>query len=175
VKRWAPYLFVAFVIIACSCWIVSAQAASDLPKVDLNVSAAGPRQVEDTTERALERDYARAWSTMEAALAENRPDLLESDFVGVALDALKERVTQQQQNGLHTRYVDHGHKLQAVFYSPEGSAVQLADTAQIEVQFLDGDKVVHSEQRTESYTVVMTAAENRWKVRVLQATPGQPE
>ncbi|MGZ4789026.1 MAG: hypothetical protein ACXVZX_10950 [Terriglobales bacterium] len=174
-KRFGPYILVAFVIVACSCWIVSAQAASDLPKVDLNVSAAGPRQVEDTTERALERDYARAWSSMEAALAENRPDLLDADFVGVALDNLRDRVTQQQQSGLHTRYIDHGHKLQAIFYSPEGSAVQLADTAQIEVQFLDGDKVLRSEQRTENYTVVMTAAENRWKVRVLQATPGQPE
>jgi len=175
VKRWGPYAFVALVIVACSCWIVTAEAASDLPKVDLNVSTAGPRQVEETTEQALQRDYARAWSSMEAALAENRPDLLDADFVGVALDSLKERVSQQQQSGLHTRYVDHGHKLQAVFYSPEGSAVQLADIAQVEVQYLDGDKVLHSEQRTENYTVVMTAGENRWKVRVLQATPGQPE
>ena len=174
-KRWAPYVVITFMIVACSCWIVSAQAASDLPKVDLNASNAGPRQVEDTTERALQRDYARAWSSMETALAENRPDLLDADFVGVALDALRERVAQQQQNGLHTRYIDRGHKLRAVFYSPEGSAVQLADTAQIEVQFLDGDKLLHSEQRTENYTVVMTAAENRWKVRVLQATPAQPE
>jgi len=163
------------VIVACSCWIVSAQAANDLPKVDLSVSTAGPRQVEDTTEQALQRDYARAWSSLEAALAENRPELLDTDFVGVALDALRDRVTQQQQSGLHTRYVDHGHKLQAVFYSSEGSAVQLVDTAQLEIQFLDGDKVLHSEQRTESYTVVMTTGENRWKVRVLQATPGQPE
>jgi hypothetical protein len=175
VRRLGPYLLVGLVILACSCWIVSAQAASDLPKVDLNVNAAGPRQVEDTTEKALERDYARAWSSMEAALSENRADLLDADFVGVALDALRDRVNEQQQNGLRTRYIDRGHKLQAVFYSPEGSAVQLADTAQIEVQFLNGDKVLHSEQRTENYTVVMTAAENRWKVRVLQAAPAQPE
>ena len=174
-KRVGPYVLVAVVIVACSWWIVSAQAASELPKVDLNVSTAGPRQVEDTTEKALERDYARAWSSMEAALAENRPELLDADFVGVALDALRDRVSQQQQNGLRTKYVDRGHKLQAVFYSPEGSAVQLSDTAQVEVQFLDGDKVLHSEQRTENYTVVMTAGENRWKVRVLQATTGQAE
>ena len=174
-KRWGTYTLIALVIVACSCWIVVAQAASDLPKVDLNAGNAGPRQVEDTTEKALQRDYARAWSSMEAALEENRPDLLDADFVGVALDNLRDRVTQQQQSGLHTRYIDHGHKLQAVFYSPEGSAVQLADTAQMEVQFLDGDKLLHSEQRTENYTVVMTVAENRWKVRVLQASPGQPE
>ena len=174
-KRLGLYLLVSVFLILCSCWIDSAQAANDLPKIDLSVSNAGPRQVEDTTEKALERDYARAWSSMETALLENRADALDADFVGVALDTLKERVSQQQQSGLRTRYVDHGHKLQAVFYSPEGSAVQMTDTAQLEVQFLDGDKVLHSEQRTENYTVVMTTGENRWKVRVLQATPSQPE
>jgi len=175
VKRLGPYVLIALVIVACSWWIVVAQAASDLPKVDLNVNAAGPRPVEDTTEQALQRDYARAWSSMEIALSQNRADVLDADFVGVALDELKDRVNQQQQSGLHTRYVDHGHKLQAVFYSPEGSAVQLRDTVQLEVQYLDGDKVLHSEQRTENYTVVMTAGENRWKVRVLQAAAAQPE
>lgn len=173
-KRWGPFL-VALVIVACSCWIVTAQAANEMPAVNLNVSNAGPRQVEDTTEKALERDYAKAWSSLETALAENRADILNADFVGVALDELKDRVNQQQQSGLHTRYIDHGHRLQAVFYSPEGSAVQMNDTAQLEVQYFDGDKVLHSEQRTENYTVVMTVGENRWKVRVLQAMPAQPE
>lgn len=175
VRRWVSYVFVALVMVACSCWIVTAQAANDLPSVNLNVSDAGPRQVEETTEQALQRDYARAWGSLETALAENRADGLDADFVGVALDELRDRVSQQQQSGLHTRYIDHGHRLQAVFYSPEGSAVQLTDTAQFEVQYLDGDKILHSEQRTENYTVVMTAGENRWKVRVLQAVPGQPE
>ena len=174
-RPWVAYVFIISIIVACSCWIVTAQAANDLPTVNLNVSNAGPRQVEDTTEKALERDYARAWNTMETALAQNRADVLDADFVGVALDELKSRVSEQARSGLHTRYVDHGHNLQAVFYSPEGSAVQLQDTAQLEVQYLDGDKILRSEQRTETYTVVMTAGENRWKVRVLQATPAQPE
>ena len=174
-KRWAPYLLVALMTFACLCWIVSAYAADDMPTVNLNVDNAGPRQVEDTTEKALARDYARAWNSMEAALAENRADGLDTDFVGIALDELKDRVSAQQQSGLHTRFIDHGHRLQAVFYSPEGSAVQLIDTAQIEVQYLDGDKLLHSEQRTANYTVVMTAGENRWKVRVLQENPAQPE
>ena len=173
-KWFGPFLVAAF-LIACSCWIVTAQAANELPPVNLSVSDAGPRQIEDTTERALQRDYARAWSSMEVALADNRADILDSDFVGVALDELKDRVNQQQKSELHTRYIDHGHQLQAIFYSPEGSAVQLRDTAQLEVQYLDRDKILHSEQRTESYTVVMTAGENRWKVRVLQAVAAQPE
>jgi hypothetical protein len=175
VKRWAASALAVLFVLASSCWIVTAQAANDLPAVNLNAGSAGPRQVEDTTEKALERDYARAWNSLETALAQNRADALDADFVGVALDELRDRVNQQQQSGLHTRYIDHGHRLQAVFYSPEGSAVQLTDTAQLEVQYLDGEKLLHSEQRTENYTVVMTAGENRWKVRVLQATPAQPE
>lgn len=174
-RRWVLGILIMGAIMGCSCWIVFAQAPTALPAVNLNVNDAGPRQVEDTTEKALQRDYARAWNSMELALSQNRADVLDADFVGVALDELKDRVSQQQQSGLHTRYVDHGHKLQAVFYSPEGSAVQLVDTAQFEVQYLDGDKVLHSENRTENYTVVMTAGESRWKVRVLQANPGQAE
>lgn len=171
-KLWKAALFVAAVLIACSFWIVAAQGA-DLPRVELNVNAAGPRQVEETTEKAIARDYARAWASMTAALSENRSELLNADFVGVALDNLRERVQQQQQSGLHTRYVDRGHNLQAIFYSLEGSAIQLRDTAQLEIQYLDGNKVVHSEQRTENYTVVLTPGENRWKVRVLQAAAAQ--
>ena len=171
-KRFTPWLFVAAAIVTCAFWIVTVQAA-DLPQISLTVDNAGPRQVEDSTEKAVARDYGRAWSTMITALSENRADVLDADFVGVALDNLRERVNQQQQSGLHTRYVDRGHQLQAIFYSAEGSAIQLRDTAQFEVQFLDGDKVIHQEQRTENYTVVMTAAENRWKVRVLQASIGQ--
>jgi hypothetical protein len=172
VRRFTSVVFVATLIMAGALWIVNAQAA-DLPRIDLNVDTAGPRQVEDTTEKAVARDYARAWASMTTALAENRSDVLDADFVGVALDNLRQRVQQQQQSGLHTRYIDRGHKLQAVFYSTEGSAIQLRDTAQLEVQYLDGDKVINSEQRTETYTVIMTAGENRWKVRVLQSAIGQ--
>ena len=173
-KWFGPFLVMCF-LLACSCWIVTAQAANELPAVNLNATDAGPRQIEETTERALQRDYAHAWGSMEAALADNRADILEIDFVGVALDELKDRVADQQKSGLRTRYIDHGHQLQAIFYSPEGSAVQLRDTAQLEVQYLDGDKIVRSEPRTENYTVVMTAGENRWKVRVLQEVAAQPE
>ena len=170
-KRWLAVLFITSIILGCAIWITA--LAADLPRVELNVNTAGPREVEDSTEKAVARDYARAWSSMMTALSDNRTDVLDADFVGVALDNLKERVNQQRQTGLHTRYVDRGHKLDAVFYSYEGSAIQLRDTAQIEVQYLDGDKLLHSEQRTENYTVVMTPGENRWKVRVLQAGIGQ--
>jgi hypothetical protein len=171
VKRWIAALFVACAVLGCAVWITA--LAAELPQVNLNVSSAGPREVEDTTQKAVARDYARAWASMIAALSENRMEGLDDNFVGVALENLKDRVNQQQQSGLHTKYVDRGHKLNAVFYSYEGSAIQLRDIAQLEVQYLDGDKLFHSERLTEYYTGVMTPGENRWKVRVLQAAIGQ--
>jgi hypothetical protein len=139
--------------------------------VQLNSSTVAPREMEDNTEKAVVRDYTRAWQALATALSENRSDALANDFIGYAQDELRQRVSEQQKSGLHTRCIDHGHNLQAVFYSQDGSAMQLRDTARLEVQLLDGDKVVHSDQFTQNYLVVMTAGENRWKVRVLQALP----
>lgn len=140
-------------------------------KVDLDASAAAPRTLEDTTDKAIVRDYANAWSVMASALANNRASNLASGFTGTAQQRLTERIRQQQRAGLRTRYVDHGHKLQAVFYSPEGSAMQLHDTAKLEEQILDGDTVVSSRQLTANYVVLMTVGEERWKVRLLQELP----
>ena len=81
---------------------------------------------------------------------------------------MKSRLEGQQKNGLRTRLIDRGHKLEAVFYSPEGSAMQLRDTAQLEIQVLNGGQVIHSEQTTLHYIALMTTAEDRWKVRLLE-------
>lgn len=145
--------------------------AAEHPSVQINSKKAEPREMEDTTEKAIVRDYTKAWETMTVALAQNRAAAIPADFIGYAQDELQRRVEEQQKTGLHTRYVDHGHKLQAVFYSQDGSAMQLRDTAQLEIQLLDGDKVIHSDRVTQDYLVLMTPAENRWKVRVLQAVP----
>lgn len=142
-------------------------------KVDLDASAAAPRLLEDTTEKAIARDYANAWSVMASALENNRTDNLASGFTGTARDRLAQRIQQQRRSGLRTRYIDHGHKLQAVFYSPEGSAMQLHDTAKLEEQVLDGDTIVSSRDITASYVVLMTVGEERWKVRLLQGLPTQ--
>ena len=61
--------------------------------------------------------------------------------------------------------------MNAMFYSPEGSAIELQDTAQLQIQVLDGDKVLHSEDVSVHYVALLTAAENSWKVRVLEAVP----
>jgi len=47
--------------------------------------------------------------------------------------------------------------------------VQLQDTAQLEIQLLDGSKVVSSQNVTRKYIAVVTVVEDSWKVRVLDA------
>ncbi len=145
--------------------------AASAPPITINVQNAGPRQVEDTTQKAVARDYAAAWQAMTEALDKNRTDLLAGNFVGDAADKLTSTIKQQQQSGLHRRYVDKGHSVQAVFYSPEGSALELRDTASVQIQLLDGDKVLSSQDTTVHYVAILTAAETSWKVRVLQAVP----
>jgi hypothetical protein len=177
VRRW-PLLAVFFIaaLISAPRFIVRAFAAPAAStsgiKVELNASGAQPRQLEDTTQAAIVRDYGQAWKTMETALSHNNSAPLDDFFAGYALDNLKQRVNEQKHAGVTTRYVDRGHKLDAVFYSPEGSTIELHDTAQLEVQTLLNGDVIHSEPATVHYVTLMTAAEDHWKVRVLQAAPG---
>lgn len=148
--------------------IVMAAAA---PSVEINIEQAGPRQIEDTTQRSLARDYASAWHAMTQALDQNRAALLSANFVGTANDKLTATIQEQQKSGLHQRIIDRGHTVNAVFYSPEGSAIELHDTVRLERQLLDGSKVVHSEDATVHYVALLTAAENSWKVRIFEAVP----
>lgn len=144
---------------------------TNAPKVQLDVSKAAPRDVEDQTRDSVARDYGKAWQALEQALEENRTDLLSSDFAGYAQEHWLEAVKAQKAAGLSRRIVDHGHHVQVIFYSPDGSAMQLRDTAQLEIQYRDGSKVLHSEKLSAQYLVLMTPAENSWKVRVLQEVP----
>jgi len=147
--------------------------ADTKPSVQLNVDSAGPRQVEDNTQRSIVRDYTAAWQGIRTAFEQNSTAPLNENFTGFALDRLSQRVKDQQSNGLKTRIVDHGHKVEAIFYSIDGSAIQLRDTASIETQILDGTTIIHSDQAQIHYVAIMTGAEDRWKVRVLQSVEGE--
>jgi hypothetical protein len=146
-------------------------AAPPAVRVDLSIDNVQPRQVEDATQAAVVRDYKAAWQNLATAMANNRQDLLDASFVGFAHDTLGNAIADQKKNGLRRKYIDHGHKLEAVFYSYDGSALQLKDTANVEVQLLDGNKVVSSQPGTIFYVVLMTPAENSWKIRDLEAVP----
>lgn len=144
--------------------------ADTKPAVQLDASKAAPREVEDNTQQAIIRDYSAAWKGLSTALANNSLAPLRENFTGFALDKLSQRINEQRQNGLTTRIIDRGHKLDALFYSPDGSAIELKDTATIETQVLDGGNVIHSDQAQVHYYAVLTGAEDRWKVRVLENT-----
>ena len=146
-------------------------AADNGPAITLDASHAGPRELEEQTQNSVVRDYGRAWSTLQSALDHNDAAVLSQYFVGVAKDKFVQAVTEQQKSGVRVRYQARGHALQVVFYSPDGSAIEARDTAQLEMQVLDGSTAVHSERLTQPYLVLFTPAEDRWKVRLLEPLP----
>ncbi|HMC29513.1 MAG TPA: hypothetical protein VKL99_01670, partial [Candidatus Angelobacter sp.] len=91
---------------------LAASPAKPALDVKLTAESAQPRQLEDTTENAIVRDYGAAWKSLESSLAQNRDDQLAANFTGGALDQLKSRLEGQQKNGLRTRLIDRGHKLE---------------------------------------------------------------
>lgn len=151
----------------------SAFAADALPSVTLNADQIGPRApIEELTGRNITRDYAHAWQSLAQALDENRPQSLEGYIVGFAKDNLARRIAEQKKTGLHVVTIDHGHKLVAGFYAPNGDAMQLHDTAQLEIQVFDGSKMIQQETVSAHYLVLMTPAADRWVVRLLEEVPG---
>ncbi|HZQ19520.1 MAG TPA: hypothetical protein VFA90_12420 [Terriglobales bacterium] len=166
-------LAVAVLVLGVVAYHLRATADDELPHVELNTDNIGPRPIEDLTSKSVPRDYALAWQTMEQAVTENNPGLLDAYFTGLAKQDLIQRVNSQIQSGLHTRYTDRGHKLDTIFYSPSGDAMELRDHAQLDMQVLDGSKVIYDEPITADYMVLMTPGADRWLVRQIQATDGK--
>lgn len=144
-------------------------AADASPQVTLNVTKAAPRVVEPLTQRALLRDYKFAWANLAQALESNSLEPLNGLFAGNANTELKGKVSTQQQSGLSSRYSNQSHKVDAVFYAPEGDVIELHDTAEYDYQVVDGGKSIHSEHAVMHYVVLMTPGADRWVVRQLQA------
>ena len=163
-------IIVLLTLIICAS-LAFAQSKAPTVQVELNAADLGPRAIEDLTSKSVPRDYGFAWQTMAQALDQNRLDLINGYFTGFAKANLTDRIKQQIKNDLHVRYTDHGHKLTAIFYSPNGDVMQLRDDAQFEIQVLDGDKLIHSEPAHLQYMVLMTPGADRWLVRDLQAVP----
>jgi hypothetical protein len=147
-------------------------AKQGVPRVQLHADNLGPRSIEDLTSKSIRRDYALAWQTMEQALEENRQGLLDGYFTGIAKQDLTQRVHSQIKSGLRTRYQDGGHQLEGIFYSPAGDVMELRDRAKLDIEVMDGGKIIHQEPVNVEYTVVMTPGADRWLVRELQASGG---
>lgn len=144
-----------------------AQAAVRIEPVNLQ----GPRPLQDQTRTAVIRDYLQAWQSLHAALEQNRPELLKTDFIGTARDKLSDTIQHQSSQGIRTQYQDRSHDLRILFYSPDGLSIELADNVEYDVQVIDHDKVITTQRENVRYLVVLTPAEVRWRVRVFQSLP----
>jgi hypothetical protein len=161
----------AAIFVATACFLAVAQSS---PPVHLNADGLAPRPIEELTGTTLVRHYAQAWSDFALALDSNRIEGLGEEFTGFAKDRLAQRIKDQQQTGVHVRIVDHGHQLKALFYSTDGTAMQLLDRAQLEIQTLDGEKLIDTENATHEYMVLMTPGADRWYIRDLEEVPDKP-
>jgi hypothetical protein len=164
----AAALVLAVVLSALPLWLWASPAPA---AVKVETSSAQPREVEDSTAQAVQRDYAQAWAAMSQALDQNNASLLDANFAGTAREKLGRALKAQAANGLHRRIVDHGHSLRVTFYSLDGSAMQVEDTAQQETEYFDGSTLLKSEQGAVRYVAVLTPAENSWKIRILETVP----
>src|SRR3954466_998358 len=146
-------------------------AADNSPQVTLNASKTGPRTVEALTQRAVIRDYKFAWQNLDSAFAASSATPLNSLFAGTANSSLKSALDGQHRSGVSSRYLNQNHKLDAVFYSPEGDMIELHDTAEYDFQIRDGGKTIHNEHAIVHYVVLMTPGADRWVIRQLEAVP----
>jgi hypothetical protein len=164
-----PLLIVCLVFLAI--FVLGAdQPAEPVVRVEA-ADLVSPRSLEKPTEAAVVRDYLEAWRSLSGALDENRADLLDRNFVGIAKEKLAGTIRQQAALGIQTRYRDGTHDLRVVFYSPEGLSIQLIDTVEYDLQILDHAKVQTTQHILARYIAVLTPTEERWKVRVFQAVP----
>jgi hypothetical protein len=150
--------------------ILASGMAAAQPEVTVDISQLkGPRPLEDQTKTAAIRDYLESWQGMNEAFQQGQPNLLDEDFIGTAKDKLADAIDEQAKAGIQIRYQDRVHHIQFLFYSPEGLSIELIDDAEYDVQVLDHDKPVSTVPVSARYLVVLTPAEVRWKVRIMQA------
>jgi hypothetical protein len=158
--------------ILCACLAAAAGYAAAQANVRIEPShLEGPRVLQQQTADAAIRDYLQSWQSMGAALEQNRADLLNADFAGAARSEVAGAIQQQAALGIRTRYQDRSHDIQIVFYSPEGLSIELTDTVEYDVQILDHDKPLSTQQVRARYIAILTPSEVSWRVRVLQANP----
>jgi hypothetical protein len=146
--------------------------AGDQPSVHVQPpTQQGPRQLQEQTAKAAVQDYLDSWTSLSNALQQNRPELLDRDFIGAARDKLANTIKEQTAAGVHAVYRDRSHDLKILFYSPEGLSIELADAVEYDVQVFNHDKSIGTEQVRTRYIVVMTPTETRWRVRIFQSQP----
>ncbi len=162
---------VVLMILPVACFAADHAAQAEAVQVELNTAKTGPRAVESLTEKAITRDYRTAWSGLAHALEFNTADPLAGVFSGEAKAWLEQSVAQQQTSKISRLYSNQRHRLEAVFYAPEGDVMELHDTASYDEQILNGGKAIAQKQVAIHYVVLMTPGADRWVIRQLQAVP----
>ena len=164
----------SFLIAACVLGSAQSSPQIHLPQVHLDAGELTPRPIEELTGTTIARHYALAWRDLASALESGRAGGLGDEFVGFAKDRLVRRISEQKLAGVHVRIVDHGHHLKAVFYSTDGTAMQLLDQAQLEIQTFDGNKLLDTQNALHEYIVLMTTGTDRWYIRDLEEVSAKP-
>src|ERR1700733_12618436 len=170
-KRISFRFFKTANVVLAACVMAMGQSA---PQVHLDADGLAPRSIEELTGTTIVRYYSLAWRDMASALDSNNAAGLGEEFVGFAKDRLTRRIAEQKQTGVHVRIVDHGHRLKAVFYSTDGAAMQLLDQAELEIQTLDGNKLLDTQNAPREYLVLVTPGADRWYIRDLEEVSAKP-
>jgi hypothetical protein len=158
----------ALIFSAAAAALAFAADTDTAPKVSIDASKAGPRAVETATQHSILRDYTFAWENLAHTLESNAPDLLIGSFTGAAEAQLNESVANQRRTGVSSRYLNQSHKVDAVFYAPEGDLIELHDTVQFNLMIVDGNNKIYDQPVEAHYVVLMTPGADRWVVRQLQ-------
>lgn len=142
---------------------------ADQPSVRVaSMDSVGPRQVEPQTRTAIVRDYLAAWQSMGHAFEDNRPELLNDTFVGLAKEKLADTIRAQTASTIKTSYRDLSHDLKVVFYSPEGLSIQLTDDVEYDMEVRHGGQSFGTQHVKTRYIAVLSPTESKWKVRIFQ-------
>ena len=165
IQRWLAVSALSLLVVPA----VFSASADPAPEVTLNVANVGPRTMEPLTQRSVLRDYKLGWANLVEAFASNSTGPVNGLFAGTAQTWLNDAVSSQSRVGLTSRYLNQHHKVDAVFYAPEGDLIELHDTAEYDYQILDGSKTIHSEHAVVHYVVLMTPGADRWVIRQLQS------
>lgn len=156
-------------LFACALALPLAACAQDASVQVVPPDLHGSRQLEVLTATSVVRDYLESWKAFRTALNQNATQALSEDFVGTALTRLSDTIAQQSKLGLHTRYTDRSHRLQIVFYSPDGLSLQIIDHVDYDEQVMQGATVIATQPVQARYVVVLTPSQTRWQVRIFQA------
>ena len=144
---------------------------AEQPKLSAGSLDSVGRVLEDETRASAIRNYLQAWDTLGQASAQNRADLLDAYFVGIAKTKLEDTLRDQGRLGIQVTYRDQTHAPEIVFYSPDGLSIQVLDNVTYRLEVRDQGRIVGGQEVHSRYVAVLTPTETKWKVRILQAEP----